>query len=63
MKTAEKIRVAVSIIAAAGLFGVCFVLFNNEALPLWVRIVVAVLAVVNLGCTTASMQQLVKRNK
>ena len=63
MKTWEKVRVAVSIIAAAGVFGVCFVLYENEALPLWLRILVAVLAVVNMVCTYWSMQDMVKRNK
>ena len=63
MKLMTKIRIIVSIVAAAGLFGVCFVLYQNEALPLWLRIIVAVLAVVNLVCTALSMQGLARRSK
>lgn len=63
MKIMTKIRVAVSIVAAAGLFGVCSVLYDNAALPRWMRIVVLALAVVNLICTIESMQELVKRKK
>ncbi len=63
MKSMDKVRVAVSIIVAAGLFGVCSVLYNNEELPLGIRIVVAVLAVLNLVCTILSAQDLAKRSK
>lgn len=63
MKVATKIRIVVSIVAAAGLFGVCAALYGNEALPLWIRILVEALAVVNLVCTIQSMQGLVKRDK
>ena len=63
MKTSEKIRVAVSIIAAAGVFGVCAAVYGSDALPLWARITAEALAVVNLVCTIMSMQDLVKRSK
>lgn len=63
MKTSEKIRVVVTVLVAAGLFGVCFVLFNNEALPMWIRVVVAVLAVVNLASMIQFDQDLIKRGK
>lgn len=52
-----------SILAAAGVFGVCFVLYENEALPFGLRITVAALALVNLVCTIWSMQDMVKQNK
>ena len=63
MKVSEKIRLVVSIIAAAGVFGICFVLYENEALPLGIRITPAVFAVVNLVCAYMSAQDMVKRNK
>lgn len=63
MKLWEKIQVAVSIIAAAGVFGVCFVLYENEALPPGIRITVAVLGLVNLVCAIMAMQEKVKRGR
>ena len=45
------------------MFGICFVLYENEALPLGIRITTAVFAVVNLVCTYMSAQDTVKRNK
>ena len=63
MKLSEKIQVAVSILAAAGAFGVCFVLYENEALPLGIRITAAALGLVNLICVIMSMQEKVKRSK
>lgn len=63
MKAMDKFRVIVSIVAAAGVFGICFVLYNNEALPLGIRIATAVLAVVNLICTILSCQEMVKKGK
>lgn len=63
MKLSEKIRIAVSIIAAAGVFGVCFVLYENEALPLGIRITVAMLGLVNLICVILAMQEKVRRNR
>lgn len=63
MKLMAKVRIVVSIAAAAGLFGVCSVLSGNDALPQWIRVVVEALAVVNLVCTAMSMQDLAKRSK
>ncbi len=63
MTISDKIRVVVSIVVAAGLFGVCVALYNNEALPMWARIVVNVLAVTNLVCTIVTAQELVKKGK
>ncbi len=63
MKVSDKIQVAVSIIAAAGLDGVCFVLYENKELPLGIRITVAVLGFINLICVVMAMQEKVKRNK
>ena len=63
MTTSDKVRVVFSIVAAAGLFGVCAAVFNNEALPLWARIVTDVLAVTNLVCTIVTAQELVKKGK
>ena len=63
MKLSEKIRIAVSVIAAAGVFGVCFVLYESEALPLGIRITSAALGLVNFICVIMAMQEKVKRNK
>ncbi len=63
MKLWEKIQMAVSIIAAAGVFGICFVVYENEALPLGIRITVAVLGLVNLICVIMAMQERVRQNK
>ncbi len=63
MTVSDKIRVVFSVIAAAGLFGVCFVLQSNEALPMWTRILVDVLAVINLVCTIVTNQELAKKAK
>ena len=63
MTISDKLRVVISIVAAAGLFGVCFAVYNNEALPMWARIAVDVLAVTNLVCTIVTAQELVKKGK
>ncbi len=63
MSISDKIRVVLSIVAAAGLFGVSFVVTNNEALPLPARIAVDVLSVLNLVCTIVTAQELVKKGK
>lgn len=63
MTTSDKIRVVFSIVAAAGLFGIGAVVFNNEALPLGARIATNVLAVTNLVCTIVTAQELVKKGK
>ncbi len=63
MTTSDKVRVVFSIVAAAGLFGVGVALYNNEALPMWARIVVDVLAVTNLVCTIVTAQELAKKGK
>lgn len=63
MSISDKIRVVVGIVVAAGLFGVCAVVFNNEALPMWARIVTIVLAFTNLVCTSVTNQELFKRGK
>ncbi len=63
MKASDKVRIAVSIAAAAGLFGVGAALYQNEVLPFWARITVEVLAIVNLVCTIWSMQDMVKKSK
>ena len=63
MTISDKLRVVISIVAAAGLFGVCAAVYNNEALPMWARIAVDVLAVTNLVCTIVTAQELVKKGK
>lgn len=63
MKLSEKIQVAVSIIAAAGADGVCFVMYENEALPLGLRVTAAVLGLVNLVCVILAMQEKVRQSK
>lgn len=63
MTTSDKLRVVFSIVAAAGLFGVGCALSNNEALPLWARMTVDVLSVLNLVCTIVTAQELVKKGK
>lgn len=59
----DKIRVVLSIVAAAGLFGVCFVVSNNPAVPTWAQMTVDVLSVLNLVCTIVTAQELVKKGK
>ena len=61
MKLSEKIQVAVSIIA--GVDGVCFVMYENEALPLGLRVTAAVLGLVNLVCVILAMQEKVRQSK
>lgn len=63
MSISDKIRVVLSIVAAAGLFGVCFVVSNNAAVPMWAKMVVDVLSVLNLVCTIVTAQELVKKGK
>ena len=63
MSISDKIRVVLSIVAAAGLFGVCFVVSSNAAVPMWAKMVVDVLSVLNLVCTIVTAQELVKKGK
>ena len=63
MSTSKKIHMIVSILAAAGVFGICSVISNNEALPLWLRIVVEVLSVTNLICVIIFNQDLRKQTE
>ena len=63
MTTSDKVRIVFSIVAAAGLFGVCSVVFNNEAMPFGIRAVTEVLAVTNLVCTIVTAQELAKKAK
>lgn len=63
MTTSDKIRAVISMIAAIGLCGVCGAVYNNEALPMWARILVDVLSVTNLICTVVTCQGLVKKGK
>ncbi len=63
MSTGEKIYMVISIIAAAGVFGICSVISNNQALPLWLRITVEVLSVLNLICVYHYLQNTRKSEK
>ncbi len=63
MSISDKIRVVLSIVAAAGLFGVGFVVSNNPAVPMWARMTVDVLSVLNLVCAIVTAQELVKKGK
>ncbi len=63
MSISDKIRVVLSIVAAAGLFGVGFVVSSNATVPMWARMTVDVLSVLNLVCTIVTAQELVKKGK
>ena len=63
MRISDKIRVVLSILAAAGLFGVGFVVSNYEGVPMWASMTVDVLSVLNLVCTIVTAQELVKKGK
>ena len=63
MSAGEKIYMVISIIAAAGVFGICSVISNNPAIPLWLRIIVEVLSALNLICVYHYLQYVRKHEK
>lgn len=63
MKFTEKLLLVVSIIGAAGVFGICSIIFDNPDVPQALRIIAEVFATLNLICIMYHNMGLTKRSK
>ena len=63
MKTADKVYAVMGFIGAAGMFGASSAIFNNGALPMWARITVEVLSVLNLASMIYFISGMFRKNK
>ena len=63
MKSTEKLLLIISIISAAGVFGICSIIFNNPELPQLLRTIAEMFAVLNLICVIYHDMSLMRRSR